>query len=324
MLEVRIMTTSAEISLSSEALFASSTFDWEKYDRFRPPYLKEFYNLIFDYHRAHEGNWDIAHDVGTGGGKVAEELGRYFTSIIASDPDMHHIRTAKARLLGPSSEAPVTKYRFVEGCAEEMTKWILPGTVDMITIGEAIHRTDHAVVIQAATKTLKPGGTLAVWLYGPRPSLPDIPGATHILHKIFERLMEQLPKNPRVSRACAVSDGEYDSIDLGSRGLSHVKRLKWHSHNSQFFWCREYESAVGKSDELETRDGKDQLWVTYGDTAWIRGYFDYLYPDLPWDEEREHLYVDLEQLLKGKKGRIVWPAVLLLASRKRFNGGLIS
>ena len=104
----------------------------------------------------------------------------------------------------------------MEGCAEEMAKWILPGSVDMITIGEAIHWTDHAVVIEAATETLRPGGTPAVWLYGPRPSLPDIPGATHILHKVFERLIEQLPKNPKASCACTVSDGEYDSIDLSS------------------------------------------------------------------------------------------------------------
>ena len=92
---------------------------------------------------------------------------------------------------------------------------------------------------------------------------------------------------------------------LVAKTLNHVKRLKWHSHNSQFFWCREYESAVGKSDELETRDGKDQLWVTYGDMAWIRGYFDHLYPDLPKDEECEHLYAELAKLLKGKKGRII-------------------
>ena len=63
------MTTSTGISLYREALFTSITFDWEKYDHFRPPYLKEFYDLIFDYHCAHEGSWDIAHDVGTGGEK---------------------------------------------------------------------------------------------------------------------------------------------------------------------------------------------------------------------------------------------------------------
>lgn len=58
-----------------ETLFNSSDnkFDLQQYYQYRPLYTKSFYKLVLGYHESHGGQWEVIHDVGAGGGNVAEE-----------------------------------------------------------------------------------------------------------------------------------------------------------------------------------------------------------------------------------------------------------
>jgi hypothetical protein len=105
-----------------ETLFNSSNtdFDLNYYYRYRPLYTKNFYDLIFDYHNSHGGKLGTAHDVGAGGGNVAEELGQHFSTVLVSNPDKNYIDAAKARLLRPSPATIGTKYQFAAKRAEDM------------------------------------------------------------------------------------------------------------------------------------------------------------------------------------------------------------
>jgi hypothetical protein len=58
----------------------------------------------------------------------------------------------------------------------------------MVTFGESIHWTDHASAIDAATGTLKPNGTLAIWLYHRDPYFAELPAANNVLSQIYEAI----------------------------------------------------------------------------------------------------------------------------------------
>ena len=52
-----------------------ASFDWETYLRYRPDYRQSnFYPIIWKYHDEHNCGYELAYDVGTGPGNVAEVL----------------------------------------------------------------------------------------------------------------------------------------------------------------------------------------------------------------------------------------------------------
>ncbi|KAL4914014.1 S-adenosyl-L-methionine-dependent methyltransferase [Aspergillus aurantiobrunneus] len=177
------MTTSHENPKQEEHMFASTAFNLDDYIWFRPSYSDVLYTEIYRYHEAHGGQWDLAHDVGTGAGIVAEELATSFGCVAASDPSAFYLEQTKQRLHSSS-----IKSKLIFGChpGEDMS-WLPSGSVDMVTIAEAIHWTDHEQVLSSASEVLKPGGTLAIWLYGTRSFFVDPDAHQHILDDVYER-----------------------------------------------------------------------------------------------------------------------------------------
>jgi SAM-dependent methyltransferase len=106
-------------------------------------------------------------DLACGTGQIAIPLGQHFHSVCAVDqePETVAYGRAKAERLG------VTNITWVTGSAETV---VLGGPFDLITIGNAFHRLNRAVVAERALAWLKPGGSVAV-IWGDVPWRGDRP-----------------------------------------------------------------------------------------------------------------------------------------------------
>ncbi|KAI4265521.1 MAG: hypothetical protein L6R38_009361 [Xanthoria sp. 2 TBL-2021] len=142
---------------------------WDAYVSTRPIYSEPFYNIIHDYHASHSSSQDTAHDVGTGAGKVTEDLVRHYSHVVASDTDADHLAVAKSRLSKQHDESRVS---YTHSKAKDLASHHPAASADMIATGECIVLMDRDSSLQIFATLLKPGGTLAAWFYG-RPTFSD-------------------------------------------------------------------------------------------------------------------------------------------------------
>lgn len=123
------------------------------YARYRVPYPQE---LIDDLRRRAEITGDgRLLDLACEPGRVALPLAPFFREVWAIDlePEMVEVGREEARQCG------ATNVRWMGGRAEEVEA--LPGSFELITIGEAFHRLDQRLIVQRALEWLPPGRCLA-------------------------------------------------------------------------------------------------------------------------------------------------------------------
>jgi SAM-dependent methyltransferase len=122
----------------------------EEFQRYRPDYPPELFEHILSWipiERRHR-----AMDLGAGTGKSARWLAKYFSEVIAVEPDAG----MAAKL---AEEVPEARVR---NCtAEECSQ--AEGSVDLVTIGNALHWMDSARVFGNTHGWLRAGGILAVY-----------------------------------------------------------------------------------------------------------------------------------------------------------------
>ncbi len=105
---------------------------------------------------------ELAWDCAIGLGETALCLTHFFERVLASDASAERIRRA----------APHERISYRAERAEETA--ITPGSVDLITVAQALHWLELAAFYRQARRVLKPGGILAAWCYdlaGGRPGL---------------------------------------------------------------------------------------------------------------------------------------------------------
>jgi len=95
----------------------------------------------------------VAWDCGTGSGQVAVDLGRTFERVIATD--------ASAAQLEHAVPAPRVEYRV----AGAESSGLADGSVDLVTVAQAVHWFDIDAFNREAQRVLVPGGAIAVWTY---------------------------------------------------------------------------------------------------------------------------------------------------------------
>lgn len=122
----------------------------DAYARYRPTYPAELFDWLAGIAPGRERAWDCA----TGNGQAAVELARHFAEVIATDASDKQIRSAFPH--------PRVHYRV----APAEAPGIEAGTVDLITVAQAVHWFDIPTFYRQAEAVLKPGGVLAVWAYG--------------------------------------------------------------------------------------------------------------------------------------------------------------
>ncbi len=120
----------------------------ETYDCFRPDYPQEVFDRIL---RATTPPRGLLVDLGVGTGKMARGFIDDFDQIVGVEPDV-----AMAAKLGEVEPRIAVRI----STAEEVQ--FQPGSIDLVTIGHALHWMDPAIVLAHVTTWLRPAGIFAV------------------------------------------------------------------------------------------------------------------------------------------------------------------
>ncbi|HEY0005233.1 MAG TPA: class I SAM-dependent methyltransferase [Pyrinomonadaceae bacterium] len=126
--------------------FSTHSVDYAKY---RPLYPAELFAYLASLVFARERAWDCA----TGNGQAAQGLARFFEHVIATDASQSQIASAAAH----------AKIEYRTAPAEN--SGLESGSIDLITVAQALHWLNLEDFYNEAKRTLRPGGVVAVWCY---------------------------------------------------------------------------------------------------------------------------------------------------------------
>jgi SAM-dependent methyltransferase len=120
-----------------------------EYARHRPGYPDELFRFLASCARRHTLAWDCA----TGNGQAAVALSKYFDNVVATD--------ASAGQIGAAIEHPCVDYRVATAEVSRLDD----ASVDLVTVGQALHWFDTTRFFAEVERVLVPGGVLAAWCY---------------------------------------------------------------------------------------------------------------------------------------------------------------
>lgn len=120
------------------------------YARFRPVYPADLFAWLATIVPARAVAWDC----GAGSGQASRSLAEHFARVVATD--------ASATQIDAASPHPQVEYRVAAAEASGLPA----GTVDLVTVAQALHWFDLERFYAEVRRVLKPGGVLAIWSYG--------------------------------------------------------------------------------------------------------------------------------------------------------------
>ncbi|KAM7216515.1 S-adenosyl-L-methionine-dependent methyltransferase [Rhypophila decipiens] len=313
---------------------------WTNYLAARPKYnASNFYNILYEYHDAHSGDYGVAHDVGTGPGQAAAVLASRFRHVVASDTNEAHLVAARHH---SGSNANNNNIEFLLVPGEDVATKVRPASSDAVYCAEAIPLMDKDKAIDGFAKILKPGGTLGVWFYG-RPFFVDggvdennSKECNAAYAKVFNTKAEKMLAGSSPEFRAGWKHGtdsiasRLDDVAFPPEVWKDVERRKWNSHKVMEF--NDEEAMVGLKIEkrskvdherekvVELRD--DGFWAERWDVGQVCDFIAALLPtnhaERDKDPEIQELIQGLEDAMggKGAKRAIGWPVVLLLATRR--------
>lgn len=135
--------------------FSIQATDYAKYRPGYPP-------ALFEWLASLTWRQSLAWDVGTGSGQAAVQLAQYFDHVIATDPSAEQIRHAQ------SHERVAYRVQTAEACDLD------DGSVDLITVAQALHWFNFDKFYTQAKRVLHPRGVIAAWTYGLHEITPEI------------------------------------------------------------------------------------------------------------------------------------------------------
>jgi SAM-dependent methyltransferase len=137
------------------------------YAAYRPHYP----GALFDWLRLCAPSARRVWDCGTGSGQAATALAGRFEQVVATDPSvtqlMHAERAGATHYVASTAEAAALR----------------SGSVDLVTVAQALHWFDREAFFNEVRRVLAPGGLLAVWSYG----IPTIePAVDEVLRRFHD------------------------------------------------------------------------------------------------------------------------------------------
>lgn len=146
------------------------------YAKSRPTYPAELYRYLTGLAPGHEQAWDCA----TGSGQAAIGLASFFNKVIATDASPEQIEQAM----------PHQQVSYHVALAEESG---LPDhSVELVTVGTALHWFDLEKFYHEVDRVLKPGGILAAFGYG---FIEEPPRIAEVLNKFAgETMLDYWPR----------------------------------------------------------------------------------------------------------------------------------
>jgi ubiquinone/menaquinone biosynthesis C-methylase UbiE len=130
----------------------------EKYGKYRPDYPAELFEFLSSLAPGHDRAWDCA----TGSGQAARGLVKYFHKVIATDASERQIENAIRHEKISYHVAPAHKTAFQAG------------SIDLITVAQALHWFELDRFYKEAERVLKQNGIIAVWTYNLLTISPEI------------------------------------------------------------------------------------------------------------------------------------------------------
>ena len=121
----------------------------KEYSEFRPRYPADLFEFLASVSPARDSAWDC----GTGNGQAAVGLAERFARVIATD--------ASAQQIAQATSHPRVEYRV----AAAESSGIGDGSVDLVTVAQALHWFDVERFNAEARRALRPRGVVAVWCY---------------------------------------------------------------------------------------------------------------------------------------------------------------
>lgn len=115
----------------------------------RPTYPEELFDYLADLVPRRKLAWDC----GAGTGQAAIPLASRFDAVVATDISISMLEQAPRH--------PRVEYRAVPAEASELPS----GSVDLVTVAQALHWLDLEAFYEEVARVLVPGGILAVWTY---------------------------------------------------------------------------------------------------------------------------------------------------------------
>lgn len=141
-----------------------------EYSAFRPSYPAGLIDRIVGLAPGRDLAWDCA----TGNGQAAAQLASHFARVLATDASASQLSAAKAH--------PRIAYRI----APEDDSSAEDGSIDLVTVAQALHWLDLTRFYGEVRRVLKPGGLIGVWCYGPVEVNEEIDAVLHWFD--YERL----------------------------------------------------------------------------------------------------------------------------------------
>ncbi len=128
------------------------------YAKYRPAYPPELFDFILQHPEAKKCAWDCA----TGNGQTAKELAKHFDAVYATDISQKQLDHAERADNIFYSLQPAEETNFKEN------------QFDLVTVSQALHWFDFDKFYAEVKRVTKPGGWIAVWMYGGLTISPEI------------------------------------------------------------------------------------------------------------------------------------------------------
>jgi len=142
------------------------------YRSYRPIYPPELFSWLASISPGQARAWDCA----TGTGQAATNLADHFSEVIATDASETQISSAEHR----------DNIQYYTARAED--SGIAPGSVDLVTVAQAIHWFDQKAFQAEVDRVLRKGGIIAVWAYD---LLHITPGIDDVVNHLYGPILEK-------------------------------------------------------------------------------------------------------------------------------------
>ncbi|KAJ4305494.1 hypothetical protein N0V90_001025 [Kalmusia sp. IMI 367209] len=291
---------------------------WNDYIATRPPYDATIFNPIFAYHEANNNKFDAALDVGT--------------VVTASDNDTTSLGFAQKRY----RNIDPNRLSWTVSRAEDLINYHTPSSFNMITCALTFPLLDTEKALHCMSTLLRPGGTLAIWFYGPPIFLDPVQTAKGqaalyaALDHAFKPIVTGGDPQARAAwkHAAEGMASWLDYIPFSTEQWSDVRRQKWNNSNARlaFFgpdagdFELEPKTAVGET-ELMIEEQDPNFWKVDWDIEMLRKFVLSIFPKPDHmnsaDEIMKGYFGELEKALGGSNVKVpmTWPAVLVLARK---------
>jgi len=164
MSQAKSIPSTSHSSHQEEATFKNyDRTDAAKYAAYRPSYPTSLINMIINKHTSTDGLTTTVLDIGCGPGIATRQIAAFFDHAIGIDASASMIEAARNT---PCFSSTGEQARFEVCGAEEVDKVVDADSVDLITIATAAHWFDMPRFYAAASKILKPSGSIAMWCSG--------------------------------------------------------------------------------------------------------------------------------------------------------------